>query len=216
MRYETRKSDRSRAIRMGFTYLAMYCLVVVLQGAALHRADLRAAEAQAQIVAAAEIAAIQAERQESEAVVRTALATVEAITTPELSQEEHCLAQAIYYEARGEPVSGQLAVAEVILNRVASARYPDTICGVVFQNEHLRNRCQFSFACDGATDNPPGTAHWRLARIISYYIVSQEDFGLTGAATHYHADYVSPRWASSLHKTVKIGRHIFYREPVRS
>ncbi len=127
--------------------------------------------------------------------------------------EAHCLAQAIYYEARGETLPGQIAVAEVVLNRAQSQRYPDSICGVVFQNQHMKNRCQFSFACDGKTDNPPQGDIWRRANALADYVLQDEKIRLTNAATHYHADYVSPDWATRLDMTVKIGRHVFYRAP---
>lgn len=127
--------------------------------------------------------------------------------------ESHCLAQAIYYEARGESLPGQIAVAEVVLNRKQSKYYPNSICGVVFQNDHMKNRCQFSFACDGKTDNPPQGDVWRRAKALADYVLRDERIRLTDAATHYHADYVSPAWATKLDMTVKIGRHVFYRQP---
>lgn len=125
--------------------------------------------------------------------------------------EAHCLAQAIYYEARGEPLPGQIAVAEVVLNRKDSKRYPDTICAVVFQNEHRKNRCQFSFACDGKTDNPPSGKTWNKSVSLANYVLADGSLRLTDAATHYHADYVSPFWSKHLEKTVSIGQHIFYK-----
>lgn len=125
--------------------------------------------------------------------------------------EAHCLAQAIYYEARGEPLPGQIAVAEVVLNRKESKRYPDTICAVVFQNEHRKNRCQFSFACDGKTDTPPTGKTWTKSISLANYVLADGSLRLTNAATHYHANYVSPFWSRHLQKTVSIGQHIFYK-----
>lgn len=124
--------------------------------------------------------------------------------------EAHCLAQAIYFEARSEPVEGQLAVAQVVLNRVENRRYPNSICGVVFQNERMRNRCQFSFACDGKSDNPREARAWELAARISYIAMSQNWHDITSKATHYHADYVDPYWAKSMEKTASYGQHLFY------
>ncbi len=148
--------------------------------------------------------------------LKTALAEINDTVLEEKSPETHCLAQAIYYEARGESVSGQMAVAEVILNRTKSRRYPDSVCEVVFQNDHMKNRCQFSFACDGNTDDPAETSSaWRRARLIANYLTTEEDLSLTHSATHYHATYVQPHWASSLEKTVQIGQHIFYRTPTQ-
>lgn len=125
--------------------------------------------------------------------------------------EAHCLAQAIYYEARGESLPGQIGVAEVVLNRKESNRYPDTICGVVFQNDHRKNRCQFSFACDGKTDTPPSGKTWNKSVSLANYVLADGSLRLTNAATHYHADYVSPFWSKHLEKTVSIGQHIFYK-----
>jgi spore germination cell wall hydrolase CwlJ-like protein len=127
-----------------------------------------------------------------------------------------CLAQAIYYEARGESEAGQRAVGNVVLNRVADPHYPKTVCDVVFQNEQAHNRCQFSFACDGLADNPPDTRAWRRARKLAAALMTSKRRDDTGHATHYHATYVQPAWAATLEQTVDIGRHIFYRDEPRS
>ena len=127
-----------------------------------------------------------------------------------------CLAQAIYYEARGETEEGQRAVGNVVLNRVADPHYPKTVCDVVFQNEHARHRCQFSFACDGLSDNPPDTRAWRHAKRLAAALMTSKRKDDTGHATHYHAVYVQPAWAATLEQTVDIGRHIFYRDEPRS
>jgi spore germination cell wall hydrolase CwlJ-like protein len=131
-----------------------------------------------------------------------------------------CLVQAIYFEARSEPVHGQLAVGQVVLNRVASPHYPDTICGVVYQNAHLHNGCQFSFACDGQPETITERGRWReivaLARgLLACKAGCRETGARRGAlwtSTHYHADYVSPTWAKVLQPTGQVGRHIFYNE----
>lgn len=125
--------------------------------------------------------------------------------------EGKCLTQAVYFEARSEPLEGQLAVAQVVLNRVKVANYPDSICGVVFQNEHIKNRCQFSFACDGMSDNPYNPESWEIARRVSYIALSGHWDDITKSATHYHAYYVSPGWAARLEETGTFGSHIFYR-----
>lgn len=128
------------------------------------------------------------------------------------AKERQCLATAIYFEARGEPQRGQIAVAQVILNRVASGDYPDTICGVVYQNQSRRNRCQFSFACDGKPDTIKEKRAWAVAEEIAREVVIG-DVGVAeiAGATHYHASYVSPRWAPRLKRLARIGHHIFYR-----
>lgn len=130
----------------------------------------------------------------------------------ELSEQEHCLAQAVYFEARSETLQGQLAVAQVVLNRMMDKRYPNQICGVVFQGEHKRNRCQFSFACDGQSDAPRNRRAWAVAKAISYVALHNDWEDMTSLSTHYHADYVSPYWGSVLQQQVQVGRHIFYRD----
>ncbi|MEM8784809.1 MAG: cell wall hydrolase, partial [Pseudomonadota bacterium] len=127
--------------------------------------------------------------------------------------EHECLAYAIYHEARGEPMSGQIAVAEVVLNRVAHRYYPNSICGVVYENSDRFLSCQFTFTCDGISDKPFDKASWRKSKLLASYLMKERDLGITNAATHYHADYVDPYWADDLIKTVKIGRHIFYKIP---
>jgi spore germination cell wall hydrolase CwlJ-like protein len=137
-----------------------------------------------------------------------------AMPTRGLSREEHCLATAIYFEARGEPVKGQKAVAEVIMTRAGSGRYPGSICGVVYQNSHRHLACQFTFTCDGKADRPQNRTAWNLASRIAVAAMTKakNKRPITKWATHYHATYVNPRWASKLHRTAKIGTHIFYRE----
>ena len=126
--------------------------------------------------------------------------------------EQHCLATGIYFEARGEPVSGQAAVAQVILNRVRAPSYPDTICGVVYQNDSWRNRCQFSFACDGIKDRVTEPKHWQTAKDVALPVTAGKIWlPEVGSSTHYHANYVSPRWAPTMKRMQQIGRHIFYR-----
>lgn len=128
-----------------------------------------------------------------------------------LSTGERCMAQAIYFEARGEPFEGQLAVAQVILNRVRDERYPNEICAVVFENETWRHRCQFSFACDGRSDRPKDFSAWVSAIKTARMVGTGHLRDVTYASTHYHAEYVEPEWAARFLRTVKIGRHYFYR-----
>jgi spore germination cell wall hydrolase CwlJ-like protein len=153
-------------------------------------------------------------------------ALVLSIFTPHLASARgapdetdlQCLAKAIYFEARGESEKGQLAVGRVVLNRVESETYPDTICDVVYQGSHKRNACQFSFACDGEPDVAKEKKAWREAETLARRLVACDppcqkgpDWqGPLWTSTHYHADYVNPRWAKKLHHTGTIGRHIFY------
>ena len=133
---------------------------------------------------------------------------------PALSAKElKCLATAIYFEARGESQSGQAAVAQVILNRTRNAAYPDTVCKVVYQGQSRRNACQFSFACDGKPDTIREKKAWALAQRIAADVAHGRRLRASLAtATHYHADYVSPRWAPKLLRLAQIGQHIFYYE----
>ena len=135
------------------------------------------------------------------------------LSTKMLSKrEQRCLAEGIYFEARGEPKAGQAAVAQVILNRVRAPSFPGSVCGVVYQNRHWRNRCQFSFACDGIRDRIRSRRHWGIAQEIAKAVADGRVwFRDVGSSTHYHADYVNPRWNRRMEKVATIGRHIFYR-----
>ncbi len=126
-------------------------------------------------------------------------------------RELHCLATAVYFEARGESHKGQLAVAQVIINRTKSKHWPDTICGVVYQNKSWRNRCQFSFACDGKADKIRDRKAWTKARAVAQKFANGYVMRGINRATHYHATYVRPRWARHFRKIDKVGTHIFYR-----
>jgi hypothetical protein len=127
--------------------------------------------------------------------------------------EENCLAKAIYFEARTESELGQLAVAKVILNRVKDPLYPKSICGVVYQGSDHRNSCQFSFACDGMADEVKSQEAWsRSKRVAQKALAGDETLRIMSAATHYHADYVKPRWSYQMKRLIKIGRHIFYAD----
>jgi spore germination cell wall hydrolase CwlJ-like protein len=127
-------------------------------------------------------------------------------------RERRCLSTAIYFEARGEPVRGQIAVAQVILNRVRSPQFPQTICGVVYQGQ-MQKGCQFSFACDGHTDMPRDNDQWALAQDIAKQATSgQVWLPEVGYSTYYHANYVRPGWVNNMNKIDKIGNHIFYKK----
>jgi spore germination cell wall hydrolase CwlJ-like protein len=126
--------------------------------------------------------------------------------------EQKCLAEGIYFESRGESVEGQAAVAQVILNRVRNPTYPNTICGVVYQNKNWRNRCQFSFACEGKKLRILSPRHYDMAKEIAMAVTAGKIFlADVGSSTHYYATYVSPGWARRMKRTDKIGLHVFYR-----
>ena len=133
------------------------------------------------------------------------------IVQNQADQEEKCLAEAIYFEARSEPEEGQAAVAQVVLNRVRSGLYPTSVCGVVYQNRHRHNACQFSFACEGKALRVNDQDSWHTATRIAREVLNGTTYvSDVGASTHYHANYVRPRWARALKKTDVIGHHIFY------
>jgi spore germination cell wall hydrolase CwlJ-like protein len=134
------------------------------------------------------------------------------IAMAKMRVDERCLADAMYYEARGEGVEGQEAVAEVVFHRMRAGGYPGTICGVVYEGSHLASGCQFSFACDGATRHAKSWGAWLQARRLAARIVAGRQLGnITGGATSFHAVYVQPSWADTMARTVQIGNHIFYR-----
>jgi hypothetical protein len=124
-----------------------------------------------------------------------------------------CLAQAIYFEAASEDRGGQEAVAQVILNRVRNPAFPSSICGVVFQGSTRSTGCQFSFTCDGSLLRAPDRRNWALAWQVASAALNGAVFRPVGLATHYHANYVVPYWATSLEKNAQVGLHIFYRWP---
>ncbi|HSF64624.1 MAG TPA: cell wall hydrolase [Paracoccaceae bacterium] len=125
--------------------------------------------------------------------------------------EWSCLAKALYFEARGETLKGQFAVAEVILNRVRSPLYPSTICGVVHQAGG--GGCQFSYTCDGRADVIGERGAWDVAQRIASVMLNGAPSNLTNGATHFHTTQVRPNWAHRFPRTAAIGMHLFYRAP---
>ncbi|MDX2265061.1 MAG: cell wall hydrolase [Hyphomicrobiales bacterium] len=130
------------------------------------------------------------------------------------NKELHCMATAIYFEARGEPVRGQMAVAQVVMNRVRSPYYPKTICGVVYQGSFNRTGCQFSFTCDGIPDRATNKEQWANSMTVAQQVIARKVWvDEVGYATHYHATYVNPKWKSMVKRVAQIGVHIFYKAP---
>ena len=129
-----------------------------------------------------------------------------------VTDELHCLALTIYFEARGEPEDGKLAVAHVVMNRMKDSRFPDTICRVVQQGgEQVRHRCQFTWWCDGLSDRPRNLRQWEKSKSLARTVFWGDRPDPTGGALWYHADYVAPTWAQAFSRTSQIGRHIFYQ-----
>ena len=144
-----------------------------------------------------------------------------------IDENTYCMALNIYHESRSENLAGKFAVADVVMNRVYDRRYPESICGVIYQAEMkpswkdplnmipVRNRCQFSWYCDGLSDEPLETYSWLRAKDIAYEMMYYSKHnGLTEGSTHYHASYVKPSWSSheKMRLIGRIGDHIFYKE----
>ncbi|HEX8578961.1 MAG TPA: cell wall hydrolase [Allosphingosinicella sp.] len=122
-----------------------------------------------------------------------------------------CLTAAVYYEAATEPLDGQRAVAQVVLNRARHPAYPKSVCGVVFQGHERATGCQFTFTCDGAIRRTPIASIWARARHVAEQALAGKVYAPVGWATHYHTNWVVPYWSSSLTKLANVGTHIFYR-----
>lgn len=135
-----------------------------------------------------------------------------ALGVPSGNSEWRCLTEALYFEARGEPMEGQYAVAEVILNRVDHPNYPGSICGVVSQGTGRQFACQFTYTCDGRPEEINDTVAWNRVGHIARLMIDGAPRDLTAGATHYHADWVNPQWASLFPQTADIGIHYFYRQ----
>ena len=137
---------------------------------------------------------------------------LDALPPPRGNAQWRCLTEAIYFEARGEAIAGQYAVAEVILNRVDSAAYPGTICEVVTQGTGRPFACQFTYTCDGLPEAVTDARAWHRAGQIAARMIDGAPRTLTAGATHYHADWVSPHWARAYPQTARHGTHLFYRQ----
>ena len=133
----------------------------------------------------------------------------------EYENEVLCLAHNIYHEARSQPLAERIAISQVVLNRVESIKYPNSICEVIYQakrkhNKIIKNKCQFSWYCDGKSVYPLNNKVWtESVRVAAITMALRVDF--TGGATHYHAVYVQPDWARALDLTILIGSHRFYK-----
>ncbi len=127
-----------------------------------------------------------------------------------------CFAEALYFEARGETVRGMFAVGEVILNRVDSDAYPETLCDVINQGTGRKHACQFSYTCDGRAETIGEPRSWERVGKVARILIDGAPRALTGGATHYHTKAVNPSWAQRFPRTAAIGSHYFYRQPVRT
>jgi spore germination cell wall hydrolase CwlJ-like protein len=129
------------------------------------------------------------------------------------TQALNCLANAVYYEAGNQDADGERAVAQVVLNRVRHPAFPASVCGVVYQGSTRPTGCQFTFTCDGSLNRQPDAGGWRRATAVAEAALGGAVYAPVGWATHYHADYVVPYWASTMAKNTIVGAHLFYRWP---
>jgi spore germination cell wall hydrolase CwlJ-like protein len=143
------------------------------------------------------------------------LAGIDKVEIGQRSEAWRCLTEALYFEARGESLAGQVAVAEVILNRVDDSAYPGSVCAVIRQGYDSEGPCQFSFFCDGKPEYIADREAFERAGKIAWLMLKGKPRILTGQATHFHAASVRPRWAAQMVRTAQIGDHIFYRPPTR-
>jgi spore germination cell wall hydrolase CwlJ-like protein len=154
------------------------------------------------------------EQRPMESNVRYSARWLRSLAEPTGGKQWACLAEAIYFEARGEPVEGQFAVAEVILNRVESPKFPKNICTVVSQGTGRKHACQFSYNCDGKLEYIANGAAYDQAKRVAWVSMDRKTRPLTKGSTYYHAAFVSPSWARSFQYVTTIGVHKFYK-PVR-
>ncbi|MDC3087400.1 cell wall hydrolase [Paracoccaceae bacterium] len=136
---------------------------------------------------------------------------LDSLRMPKMNRELKCLSEALYFEARGEQIEGQIAVADVIINRKDSKRFPNTICSVVSEGSNKRNACQFSYNCDGKLELIYDKKTYKRIVKLSSMILNGAFSDVTKGATFFHASEVSPSWSKKFKKTRKIGRHIFYK-----
>ena len=135
--------------------------------------------------------------------------------------DAYCMAKNIYFEAGNQPVAGKIAVSHVVLNRMYSPSYPDNICDVIYQARWrtdwkgkevpVRHMCQFSWFCDGKSDDPVDSDTWMFSLMVANSVLNGDFSDITEGSTHYHADSVHPYWSDSLNKVVTIDNHIFYK-----
>ena len=143
------------------------------------------------------------------ALIFTTCTTAEAFDQDE---EAHCLAKNIYFEAGNQPLAGRIAVGQVTINRRDHGMFPHTICEVVYQGGETKNRCQFSWYCDGKHDTPTDSETWLDSIVLAFRLLNFDDMDITEGSLWYHANYIEdPYWAKELTPTVVINNHIFYK-----
>jgi len=182
--------------------------------------DLGTAMREAEIAGLLSISATQLHslmlRPETPKDVEFSLEWVDAQPQPAGDKNWECLSEALYFEARGETVKGQFAVAEVIVNRVKSTRFPSTLCGVINQGTGRKYQCQFTYTCDGRPENIAEPRAYERVSKVARAVLDGRAPALTDGATHYHTKAVRPRWSRVYTKTASIGVHRFYRHTYRT
>jgi spore germination cell wall hydrolase CwlJ-like protein len=175
--------------------------------------DMKAASGSAaESAKAGESVASKGEVNASDRKVKTPAERLGLLDPKKRAKQEKCLAEAVYFEARGEAVRGQIAVAQVVMNRVFSGYYPTTVCGVVYQNAGRHLACQFTFACDGIPDVVTEPDMWdRAKKIAKATLDGRLWLPEVGKSTHYHAYWVHPSWVHEMKKMYRFGVHTFYR-----
>lgn len=217
MTYRIRARADKRALSVGLALGGTVGLVLggaYAAGGMARAADQHAAAQRVSPLATAHPAAAPAAPAAGKplAVTRVSTAPAKPFSLPQAGARDlDCLADAVYYEARGESVAGQAAVAQVVLNRVRHPEFPKTVCGVVFQGAATGSDCQFSFACDGAMDRPKDRIAWAQAERIAARALAGVVMPQVGTATHFHAVGVEPEWGPGLMRVAQVGLHVFYR-----
>jgi len=145
----------------------------------------------------------------------------QSLKASDANNEIYCMAQNIYFEAGNQPLAGKIAVAQVVINRTNHPNYPTTMCDVIYQAKWkenwlgnlvpIRQQCQFSWFCDGKSDDPVDSPTWMNSLKVAADVVQGKYGDITEGSTHYHSVYVNPYWADSLNETVIINEHIFYK-----
>jgi spore germination cell wall hydrolase CwlJ-like protein len=219
-----RRADRSASVAV-----ALAVLLVAGAGAVVPSSDTAPVMKPVATVAAAALPVSLSPEKPVEAIMNPASLVVHAAAvdlSPLLNQvvlermlaEQRCLAEAMYYEARGEGLDGEKAIAEVVFHRMRSSGFPHSICGVVYQGSGSGHGCQFSFTCNGEMDTPKAVGSWAQAKRLAGRILTGviELGDMTEDAIAFHAAAVEPGWGDHLVKTIQIGNHVFYRRAIRT
>ena len=203
------RSDRVLVAALAIVLAAVSAAVGAAAGYRPHTEQLKTAVVMVKPAAPAE--AVQAAEQPADK------SLAEELIVNKLRAEHRCLSEVMYYEARGEGVKGQKAVAEVVFHRMRTGNYGHSICAVVYEGAN-KPGCQFSFACNGDTKHAKSPRAWLRAEVLAARILTGEESvgNLTGGATSFHAVSVQPDWAGELQRTVQIGNHVFYKNAAHS